>query len=349
MYAARSVFGGQSMILAMGCISILGSLVWAHHMMTVGLEVDTRAYFSAMTIMIAIPTGTKIFNWLGTYMASHTTTRTVDLWAALSFILLFTLGGTTGVVMGNAGMDIALHDTYYIVAHFHFVLSLGAVLATICGFIFYSRDMFGDTVNLFHVNTGASPYLSIWFVVFLGSILLIFIPMHILGFNVMPRRIPDYPDYLCYINTWCSIGSISTIVIILTMLCIKYSGIQRIFEKPTFVYKLYEYHDIHLVVAFLMLVCTEYLGLSLYINDNAFGNGLFILTGIHFSHVIVGAILVFFTQSIYSSLVTYMPTSSIMLSKSKGMLCKIFTEPFTILYLHFVETMWILIHITFYL
>ncbi|PFH30604.1 hypothetical protein BESB_050930 [Besnoitia besnoiti] len=104
-----------------------------------------------------------------------------------------------------------------------------------------------------------------------------------------------------------------------------------------------------LVVAFLMLVCTEYLGLSLYINDNAFGNGLFILTGIHFSHVIVGAILVFFTQSIYSSLVTYMPTSSIMLSKSKGMLCKIFTEPFTILYLHFVETMWILIHITFYL
>nr|AFQ31673.1 cytochrome c oxidase subunit I [Neospora caninum] len=219
MYSCRAVFGGQSMILAMGCISILGSLVWAHHMMTVGLEVDTRAYFSAMTIMIAIPTGTKIFNWLGTYMASHISTRTVDLWAALSFVLLFTLGGTTGVVMGNAGMDIALHDTYYIVAHFHFVLSLGAVLATICGFIFYSKDMFGDTVNLFHVNSGSSPYLGIWFVVFLASIMLIFLPMHLLGFNVMPRRIPDYPDYLCYINTWCSIGSISTIVIILTMLC----------------------------------------------------------------------------------------------------------------------------------
>ncbi|PFH30662.1 hypothetical protein BESB_032440 [Besnoitia besnoiti] len=109
------------------------------------------------------------------------------------------------------------------------------------------------------------------------------------------------------------------------MLCIKYSGIQRIFEKPTFVYKLYEYHDIHFGSRFLMLVCTEYLGLSLYINDNAFGNGLFILTGIHFSHVIVGAILVFFTQSIYSSLVTYMPTSSIMLSKSKAPPCRLIT------------------------
>nr|ANC96599.1 cytochrome c oxidase subunit 1 [Cystoisospora suis] len=217
-YATRTVFGGQSMILAMGCISILGGLVWAHHMMTVGLEVDTRAYFSAVTIMIAIPTGTKIFNWLGTYMASNYATRNVDLWAALSFILLFTLGGTTGVVMGNAAMDIALHDTYYIVAHFHFVLSLGAVLATICGFVYYAKDMFGDTLNFFLPVTGGSHFLSIWFFVFLCSIMLIFIPMHILGFNVMPRRIPDYPDFITYINTMCSIGSISTILIILAML-----------------------------------------------------------------------------------------------------------------------------------
>lgn len=103
-----------------------------------------------------------------------------------------------------------------------------------------------------------------------------------------------------------------------------------------------------LVVAFLMLVGTEYLGLSMYINDNGFGNTLFLLTGLHFTHVLVGAILVFFNQGIYSSLVTYLPTSCITLSKSKGMLCKIFTEPFTILYLHFVETLWILIHVTFY-
>lgn len=217
-YATRSVFGGQSMILAMGCISILGFLVWAHHMMTVGLEVDTRAYFSAVTIMIAIPTGTKIFNWLGTYMANNNITRQVDLWCALSFILLFTLGGTTGVVMGNASMDIALHDTYYIVAHFHFVLSLGAVISTLCAFIYYSKDMFGDTHNLWTAITVNSPYLNIWYFVFLLSIILTFLPMHLLAFNVMPRRIPDYQDYLSYIHCMASIGSLSTVIILFALL-----------------------------------------------------------------------------------------------------------------------------------
>nr|AMV74033.1 cytochrome c oxidase subunit 1 [Lankesterella sp. Guelph2013] len=216
--AGKLVFGGPSMILAMGCISVLGSLVWAHHMMTVGLETDTRAYFSAITMMIAIPTGTKIFNWLGTFMGNPFSTISLDIWYALSFIFLFTLGGTTGVVLGNAAMDVALHDTYYVIAHFHFVLSLGAVIGLICGFFYYQESMFGYTANVFTRNTSDSPFLRVWSIVFLLSILLTFLPMHLLGFNVMPRRIPDYPDYVTYLNTMCSIGSISTVLILYSLI-----------------------------------------------------------------------------------------------------------------------------------
>ena len=214
----KLVFGGPSMILAMGCISILGSLVWAHHMMTVGLEIDTRAYFSAVTMMIAIPTGTKIFNWISTYMGNVFVTTSLDVYYALAFIFLFTLGGTTGVVLGNAAMDIALHDTYYVVAHFHFVLSLGAVIGLLGGFFYYQDAMFGQTANIFLRNTRDSPFLKVWTVVFLSSIMLIFIPMHLLGFNVMPRRIPDYPDYISYLNTICSLGSISTVFILFSLI-----------------------------------------------------------------------------------------------------------------------------------
>lgn len=214
----KSVFGGPSMILAMGCISILGSLVWAHHMMTVGMEIDTRAYFSAVTMMIAIPTGTKIFNWLCTYMGNPFKAITPDMAYSLKFILLFTIGGTTGVVLGNAAMDIALHDTYYVVAHFHFVLSLGAIFALIGGFFYYQEYLFGSTANVFLRNIRDSPYMKIWSIVFLLCILLTFIPMHLLGFNVMPRRIPDYPDYITYLNTICSIGSISTVFMLISLL-----------------------------------------------------------------------------------------------------------------------------------
>nr|AMD11863.1 cytochrome c oxidase subunit 1 [Choleoeimeria sp. JRB-2016] len=216
--AGKPVFGGPSMILAMGCISVLGFLVWAHHMFTVGLEVDTRAYFAAITMMIAIPTGTKVFNWLSTYMGNSFRTITIDVWYALSFIFLFTLGGTTGVVLGNAAMDIALHDTYYVVAHFHFVLSLGAVIGLIAGFMYYQEHMFGQTANVYINNLRDSPFQRVWSFVFIMSILLTFIPMHLLGFNVMPRRIPDYPDFVTYLNTICSIGSISTVFILYSLL-----------------------------------------------------------------------------------------------------------------------------------
>merc|ERR1712242_598518 len=131
------IFGNQSMIFAMSCISLLGSVVWGHHMYSVGLETDTRAYFSGVTILISLPTGTKIFNWLSTYLGnpSFLELKTSSSLFALLFLLMFTIGGSTGVILGNAGVDLALHDTYYVVAHFHFVLSLGAVIAIFSGVI----------------------------------------------------------------------------------------------------------------------------------------------------------------------------------------------------------------------
>ena len=125
------------MVLAMGCISVLGSLVWGHHIYTLGLEADTRAYFTAVTMMISLPTGTKVFNWLCTVLGnSLLIIVSSSAIFALIFLVMFTLGGSTGVVLGNAAVDVALHDTYYVVAHFHFVLSLGAVIALFLGVLF---------------------------------------------------------------------------------------------------------------------------------------------------------------------------------------------------------------------
>merc|ERR1712115_408707 len=134
----KIIFGNQSMIFAMSCISLLGSVVWGHHMYTVGLETDTRAYFSGVTILISLPTGTKIFNWLSSYLGNPNLLqlRTSSALFALLFLLMFTSGGSTGVILGNAAVDLGLHDTYYVVAHFHFVLSLGAVIAIFSGIIF---------------------------------------------------------------------------------------------------------------------------------------------------------------------------------------------------------------------
>merc|ERR1711865_231498 len=136
--AQKIIFGNQSMILAMSCISLIGSIVWGHHMYTVGLETDTRAYFTGVTILISLPTGTKIFNWLSTYLGNPKLLqlKTSSALFALLFLLMFTIGGSTGVILGNAAVDLGLHDTYYVVAHFHFVLSLGAVIAIFSGVIF---------------------------------------------------------------------------------------------------------------------------------------------------------------------------------------------------------------------
>merc|ERR1711988_1404841 len=203
--AQKVIFGHQSMILAMSCISVLRSLVWGHHMYTVGLESDTRAYFTAVTILISLPTGTKIFNWLSTYLGNSPLLqiRTSSGLFALIFILMFTIGGSTGVILGNAAVDIALHDTYYVVAHFHFVLSLGAVIAIFAGITFNAEKIFGKNLLV-----SPSSSLSLYHLLLtLVGVLLAFSPMHFLGFNVMPRRIPDFPDSFHSWNFLSSIGS----------------------------------------------------------------------------------------------------------------------------------------------
>merc|ERR1712205_266629 len=146
--AQKIIFGNQSMILAMSCISLLGSVVWGHHMYTVGLETDTRAYFTGVTVLISLPTGTKIFNWLSTYLGNPKLLqlRTASAFFALLFLLMFTIGGSTGVILGNAAVDLGLHDTYYVVAHFHFVLSLGAVIAIFSGIIFNGEKILGKNL-----------------------------------------------------------------------------------------------------------------------------------------------------------------------------------------------------------
>merc|ERR1712079_1509 len=202
----KIIFGNQSMIYAMSCISILGSVVWGHHMYTVGLETDTRAYFTGVTILISLPTGTKIFNWLSSYLGNPNLLhlRTSSALFALLFLLMFTYGGSTGVILGNAAVDLGLHDTYYVVAHFHFVLSLGAVIAIFSGIIFLGEKMFGSQ----NLLSSSSSSLSLYhFLISCIGILLTFSPMHFLGFNLMPRRIPDFPDSFHSWNFLSSIGS----------------------------------------------------------------------------------------------------------------------------------------------
>merc|ERR1711907_698493 len=209
--AKKIIFGNQSMILAMSRISLLGSVVWGHHMYTVGLETDTRAYFTGVTILISLPTGTKIFNWLSTYLGNPSllNLKTSSALFALLFLLMFTIGGSTGVILGNAAVDLGLHDTYYVVAHFHFVLSLGAVIAIFSGIMFFQEKIIGSKSLLPSPSSTLSIYHLI--LIFFG-ILLTFLPMHFLGLNVMPRRIPDFPDYFHSWNFLSSIGSGITLI-----------------------------------------------------------------------------------------------------------------------------------------
>merc|ERR1712032_1286269 len=157
----KIIFGNQSMIFAMSCISLLGSVVWGHHMYTVGLETDTRAYFTGVIILISLPTGTKIFNWLSTYLGNLPLSKSTSAFFALLFLLMFTIGGSTGVILGNAAVDLALHDTYYVVAHFHFVLSLGAIIAIFSGIIFNLEKKLGSRSLLPSPSSTLSFYLLV--------------------------------------------------------------------------------------------------------------------------------------------------------------------------------------------